>query len=812
MNELRFALRRLAARPAACTASIAALAMGIAAAAVAWSLISAAILHPLPVRDPDRLVVVGQRMDIGPMAGMTFDGILYPRFAVIRDADVFEEVTAQWDSPVTVVVEAGGQTTKVSAGFVAPGFFSVLGVQVPLGRQFAGADDVRGGALAAIVTDRFWRRTLDGDAAAVGRTIRIAGKPATIVGVLPHGFRGLHLGDEPDLYVPLQTIADIGSPYTNYLADPRHQSSPTAGLAVIGRLHPGESRDEALARIRSLSSFTAHEVKRLGLTPIDTAALPPAARGSLPQFTILLASTVGLLLLIGCAAVGTLLLVRTEARAEEFAMCLALGASRSRLARGVGLEGLLLAGAGAVLALPAAAWLMDGIRSFQLPGHIDVSRLDLAVDATVVLVCAVAAVVATLVVTLIASAFGFTANLGDALRSRSATRPARRWPRTVLVAGQTAFALVLVVGAGLFARSLAAALRLNPNVDAAHVLTTFVMLDVYGRPGARDRAFFDELRQRLARDPSIASVAFGVSRGSMLGRLTVDGATRQYPSSVTFDGVDEGYFRTLGLPLLEGRDFKAADQPGAPMVAIVSRSFARLIAPGRSALGHRLTMPWREADRPANVVEIVGVVPDVVDKVTATEPLAVYLPMTQLDPGGSRDITVRAAGDVEAARRAILSAVKSIDASVVPPPPMTIEEGIARQMNAQRFAVVVLGAFAALALLLTALGTYVLAESMTSSRLREMGIRSAMGATGGQLAGLVLSETGRLAGIGVVCGVGLAWVASGAIRALLFRVQPLDPTTLGAAAALIFGVAAVVTIRPALRAARVDVALLLRRE
>jgi predicted permease len=812
MDDFRFAYRRLAAHPAACAASVVALACAIGAAAVAWSLISAALLHPLSVHDPETLTVVGQRIEMGPMSGLMSDGVLYPRFELIRRAAIFDATAANWSAPLTLDTDTGGSPTKITVGFVTSNFFPMLGVEVPLGRQFADADDVRGGELVAILADRYWRTAFHADPAVLGRTTRIAGKPVTIVGVLQHGFRGIHLGDQPDVFLPLQTIADVGSPFTNYLADPRHESSPTAGVGVVGRLRRGETRAEALAGIKALPTLTAREVDRLGLMPIDAAALPPLARRSLPQFTLLLASTVGLLLLIGCAAVGTLLLIRTESRREEFATCMALGASPWALARGVATEGLILAAAGGVLAIPVAAWLVDGIRSFQLPGRIDVSRLDLRIDTQSMLVCAAAALAVTSIVTLIACAAGFTANVAEALRTRSATRLTRRWPRTALVAGQTAFALVLVVGAGLFARSLIAALRLNPQLDASRLLTTYITLDADGRASPRDRAFFDELQQRLEHDPSVASVAFSVSRGSMLGRITVDGTPRQYSLPVTFDGVDQRYFRTFDVSVIDGRGFTAADRAGLPPVAIISESFARAISPGTSAVGHHVTMPWYEEGHPANVVEVVGVVPDVVDNINAIEPLAMYLPLAQITPGASREITVRAAGDVAAAKRAIVATLRSMDPLVLPRPPLTIEESIFKQMNAQRFGAVVLGGLGALALLLTALATYVVAESTTSARLRELSIRSALGATRRQLAALVLGDTGRVAGLGVLCGVGFAWLASGAIRALLFRVQPLDPIALGTAAGLILLVAALVSVRPALRAARVDVARLLRQE
>jgi predicted permease len=812
MDELRFALRRLTARPAASLVSIATLGFAIGAAAAAWSLLSAALLHPLPVRDPDRLAVVGQRMDYGAGAGLLSDGVLYPTFQAIQQAGIFETSAAHWTRPLTLTAESAGAPARISAGFVTPNFFSTLGVTVARGREFAASDDRRGAPPVAILTERYWRQAFARESAVLGRTIRIADKAVTIVGVLQPGFRGVHLGDEPDLFLPFQTIADLGSPFMNYFAEPNHQSSPTAGVGGVGRLRPGATGDEARARLRELPALSAFEIEHVGLMEINVAALPPLARRSLPQFTVLLASTVGLLLLIGCTAVGTLLLVRTESRREEFAMCMALGASRWTLARGIGFEGFLIAAAGGVFAVPAASWLMHGLRVFQLPGRVDVSRLDLAIDGRVILVCAGAALAATLIVTLLAVVFGFTANVADALRSRSATRMTRRWPRTLLVCAQIAVTVVLVTGAGLFVRSLIAALELNSNLDASRLLTTYVTLDAFGRPSPRDTSFFDDLLARLDRDPALASVSYSISRGSMLGKLTVDGVKRQYPSAVTFDGIDERYFRTLAIPVVNGRPFASTDRNGAPPVAIASQSFANLIAPGGSALGHRITMTESRQGHPPDVTQVVGIVPDVVDNVNALEPLAIYLPIAQLTPGASRTITVRTAGDVNAARRTVLATIRAMDPSVIPRPPVTIEETILKQMNAQQFGAVVLAALATLAVLLTALGTYVLAESMTSMRLREMGIRASLGATGLQLAALVLRESGRLAGLGVLCGILFAWLGADAIRALLFRVQPLDPLTLAAAAGLIFVVTAIVSVRPAIRAARVDVAQLLRQE
>jgi putative ABC transport system permease protein len=530
------------------------------------------------------------------------------------------------------------------------------------------------------------------------------------------------------------------------------------------------------------------------------------------QFARLLGATVGLLMLIGCATVGTLLLVRTEARREEFAMCLALGATRSRLSRGIAAEGALLAAAGAALALPVTLWLFGIVRAFQLPGGVNLELLDLRVDTRVLAAAAAAAVLATLLLTLIAGVFGFAADAGDALRSRTGATPrvARRRTRAVLVAAQVAVALVLVAGAGLFVRSLRAALSLNPGIETSRIINVSLSLGHYEYTPPRATAFFDDLRGRLTGNPAIGTVSFTANQGGFAGAgFIVDGMPRLV-SGVSFIAVDQMYFETLGTGMLQGRGLSAQDVAGAPMVAIVSESFGRFLGEGGTAIGRRLTMPYRRPPAPAPVVDVVGVVPDVITSVATLEPMVLYLPIEQATPGLNRIVVLRATSDADAAKREALSAIKEIDRSVTPGPMLTIDERLTRQMAPQHFGAVVLAALGAIAVLLTILGTYVLSESMAMLRMREMGVRAALGATRQQLALIVLGETGRLVGFGLVLGLGFAWLGASTIRALLFRVEPLDPVTLGGVAAVILFLAMGVSLRPALRAARVDLGAVLR--
>jgi len=813
MDEIRLALRRLTARPAATIASIVTLACAIGAATATWSLLSALLLRPLPVRDPDTLVVVGQqRQSFGSgRAAVVQSGMVYSWYPIVRDSDTFERTTALWAPPNLLLVDSG-TLAQARVSFVAHDYFSVLGVPIARGRDFRPEDDQRGAAPVAVLSDRYWRVTLGG-ADVLGREIAVARKPVTIVGIAPRGFRGLDLAEAPDLFLPLHSIPEIAGPHYDYFVEGLKNTSPIASLQIIGRVRAGSSAAQTTARLANIPP-PARESKSpptLVTMPVNVAAVPEAARAGMRQFARLLAATVALLLLVGCSTVGMLLLIRTEARREEFAMCLALGASRARLARGIVSEGALLALASAALAVPVAWWLFRAVRAFRLPGRVDIELLELAIDGRALTVAASGAAAAMLLIALIAGAFGFRADTADALRSRSGATPraTRRRTRAVLVAGQVAVALVLTAGAGLFARSLMAALSLNSDVAMDRVVTATIGLQPYGYTAPRAAAFFEELDRRLRSNPAVASLAYSVSEGGMSpgGRIEVDGIKKQFPTTVWYVGVDAHHFATMGMRIIAGRDFSVDDRPGAPRVAIVSESFGRMLADGADPLGHSITTHDGR-------MEVIGVVTDVVTNVSVLDPPVIYMPLAQGRPALAvrRTLTVRAAGDLDAVRRDIAVAIRQIDGGVVPPALLTLEDQIANQMSAQRFGATVLGTLGVIAVLLTLLGTYVLAESMAHMRAREMGIRAALGAKAWQLGASVLAETGRLVGVGLVVGFLLAWAGASTIRAFLFQIEPFDPLTLAAVCVLLAVLAAAVTVRPALRAARVDVAQVLRQE
>jgi putative ABC transport system permease protein len=808
-DDARLAIRRLRRQRAATIASILTLACAIAAGAVTWTLVSAVLLHPLPLASADRLVVVSGQYSAKGKLTAPYMPQLYPTFEAIERGSTFDLVAGEGTEQM--LMSTGGPTERRTVCFASHGFFDVLGIRIAPGRGFQPEDDRRGAALTAILSDRLWRSAFQGDPGVLGRQVTVAGKSATIIGIAPARFRGINLAEFPDLYLPLRTIADVGSPFNNYFAETTHGTSPSLWITIVGRLKPGASADQAREQLQALPSET-RQAQIISLVPISVAAISPAMRPKIRDFARLLASTVGLLLLIGGLTVGLLLLIRTEARRDEFAMCLALGASRQRLAAGVAVEGALLALAGSLLALPLAWTLFRSLATFKLPGGIDIGLLDLSLNWRVVLAASTCAAGMALLASGVAALFGFAADTADALRARAGATPrlSRRRTRSALVIAQVAVTLVLLAGAGLFARSLIASMSLNPGYETSRLLDVNLGLMSYGYSPERTTEFAGRLRAGLSEMPGITSVAIYQAAGAMTGNLTIDGQETPVPSTVEYNAVDERYFPTLGLRILRGRNFTQDDRADAPLAIIVSQSLGRVIAGDGDPVGHHIREDSRSRDKPFAIATVVGVVPDIVTNVNALEPLSVYYAVGQRAPGPNRRLLVRAAANADNAKAAAREVTRSIDPAVSLGPVLTLADRISQQMGPQQFAAMVLGVLGFIAVLLTVLGAYVLAESMAALRHRETGIRAALGATQGALTRMLAGQTMRLIGAGLLVGLGLSWAGTGLVRGFLFQVKPLDPATLMMSSALIAVTAFGVCLRPALTAARADLTKLLK--
>lgn len=806
MDDVRYAARRLAKQPLASAVSVATLACAIGAAAATWSLVSAVLLHPLQVPEPERLVHIAVRYDTsrGPRTSL---GLTYPAMTVVRDTGIMPvAASGSIGSRTPLLVQAAGAARERGIIFASHNYLDVLGLRPSIGRFFTEAEDRRGGPLVAVLSHRFWRDEFQSDPAVIGRAIKVRDQRVVIVGVNPKGFRGLTVRGAPSLFMPLHAIDQIHA-WEGLFGD----RPPVHWVDIVGRLPEGVTRAQVDARVKGVRIDPKGE-RALVLIDATSAALAESSRMEVRQFSTLLGSTVALLVAIGSLTVGMLLVMRTDARAGELAMCLALGASRARLAAGIAVEGVLLGACGAALALPVSLMLFAGLRAFELPGSISVDRLELSLDNRVLAGTAAAALVSVLLMGAVASLFGLRRSPGDLLRSHTGVTPrlTRRRSRSLLVAAQVAVTLVLVTGAGLFARSVTRALSLNPDIDTSRLLRSELDLDGYGYDEHRTAAFVDELRRRLAHHPAVASLGLYQTPYGHSGTVNVDGEPRELPGMMYYTGIDGGYLSTTGLPVSSGRNFTPDDRAGAPAVAIVSASLARVIAGSGSPIGRRIEPGL---DIPGSL-EIVGVVPDLVTSVTWLEPLLVYQPIAQqvVPRQHGYTLVVRATGDTAAAADAVTTAMRGLDAGIHPNALTTIDAGFLEQMAPQRFGMTVMGTLGAIALFLSLLGMYVLAESMAGTRRREIGIRAALGATGHQLRALLLTDTLRLVGVGLAIGFVLSWLGAGMIRAFLFQIEPFDPLVTASAAAAIVTLSLAVSLRPILAAGRIDLARVLRED
>jgi predicted permease len=828
MDDLRWAVRRLLRQPLTSAVSVLTLACAIGAAAATWSLVSATLLHPFDVEEPDRLVQIFTRRDLGqgPRIGT---GQTYPSYRRLRDTGLMPMVAyGAIGASTPLLIEGAGEDRPRSVIFASHDFLDLLGLQPTLGRFFTPGEDQRGAPLVAVLSEHFWRRELNANPAAMGSVIHLRDQPVEIVGVAPAGFRGLDVGREPHLFMPLHSIERI------------HPSEGLYGdrpglwwIRPIGRLPDGVTLEQMQDRLNALqldptgegrliAPYNAEdEPREIVLMDIVTAAIGVRSRDEVRQFSGLLGATVLLLLAIGSLTVGMLLVMRTQARGAELATCLALGASRRRLAAGVIVEGVLLAAAGALLALPVSRLLFVGLSAFELPGGVRVDRLDLATDGRLLAGIAATALVSVVVMGGLASLAGVRRRIGDLLREHSGATPrvARRHPRSALVTIQVAVTLVLVTGAGLFARSVTRALTLNPGIDAGRLVSVDLDVESFGYGASRAAAFVDELEARLEQHPAIGSL--GLSYSPRGGPVVVDGTQLELSSvsaagytGISYNAIDLEYLDTIGLHVVEGRSFTADDRAGAPSVAIVTEALARHIAGDGSALGHRIV----ERGNPAAPAEIVGVV-TAIRRVGSLEPLVMYRPLAQYQvqtppPGtgltAGRRMMVRAADDAADAIGAVISTVRSIDPAIRLDPMSTMGANVLDRIAPQRFGMTVMGTLGAIALFLSVLGTYVLAETMATLRLREIGIRAALGARGSQLRALLLQDMLRLVGTGLLLGYCLAWLGADTIRAFLFQVEPFDPLVTGGVAVTIMVLTLAVSLRPAFAAARLDVARVLR--
>jgi len=798
MQDLRYAARALLRSPGFTLVAVLTLALGIGANTAIFSAVSAVLLRPLPYPGADRLVAIwGSRGS---------DRQLLTGYADVMDfraqSRSFEDIGIIRGQSVNLT--GGESPERVSGEFVTADVFAVIGVRAALGRTLSADEATPGrGREVVVLSDALWRTRFGADARLLGRTLLLNGRPHVVIGIMPPGYTSPF--GPVDLWLP---ITSIPSPATF--------DRGAQNVWAIGRLRPGVTPERAQRDLSVIAERQARDYPAsnagFGVTVLS---LREQVAGPVETALLTLLAAAGLVLLIACANVANLQLARATARQQELSVRASLGASRGRLVRQLLTESLLLSAAGGVCGVLLAAWAVGALvrlvpRGLPAFGPVGLDLPVLAFSAGTV-------VLAALLFGLVPALHASRADLGGALRLREPSGGPTRGRldlRSGLVVAELALCMVLLASAGLLLRSVDAMRRVDPGFEPSHVLTFQFRLPLakYTAPAQRV-TFFAQAVERVRAVAGVEDAAL-VSSTPFSGNWAatsylVDGQAAP-PGRAPVAGwsaVSDGYFGAMRIPLLSGRDIDARDRLGTLPVAVVTRELARRAWPGASALGRRIQevgdSVWRT---------VIGVVGDTRQRTLGEDPMPrMYVPVLQ-DPIPFSNVVARTAGDPLAAAPALRAAIWSVDPDQPVWSVTSMERLLSRSMGQAQFTTLLTVGFAALALLLAAIGVYGVMAYAVAQRTREVGIRLAIGAEPSQVVALVFGRGLKTTATATLLGLAGALVATRLLRSQLFGVAPGDPLTFVVVPAVLAGVALLACYLPARRAAKVDPVVALRSE
>jgi putative ABC transport system permease protein len=807
-QDLRFGVRTLARNPGFAGVAVLTLALGIGANAAIFSVVNAVLLRPLPWAEPDRAVMIWSRWTAFDKTWVADGEVLDYR----RRSRTIADVAAWGDGQVNLT--GSGDPERVAAANVTANTFSTLGVRPQLGRTFTPAEDLPNGPRLVVLGDSLWTRRFGRDPSILGRAIQIDGAAYEVVGVMPAGFvlpTDFQNPEPTELWTPLQI-------------DPASTDHGNHGLYAAGRLQPGATVRQAADELHGIARAMTAE----GLYPpqmqFDTVvlSLTDEVVGSVRRAIWLLFGAVAFLLLIACANVANLLLARAEGRQREIAVRSALGAGGWRLARQLLTESLVLTAVAAVVGL---AFAYGGVRflAWWNPANLPrVGAVDL--DLAVLVFTAAVALLTSTIFSVAPALRALRVDLADSLKdgAQSASSGAGRQRfRRALVITEMALAVVLLVGAGLMLRSLWALQRVPLGLDPSGVLTMRIALPAAGYATPEQVvAFYQRLLERVRTLPGVrmAGAVRSLPLGSTIGDsgLLVEGYVPPPGTNAKGDWqiATDGYLEAAGEQVLRGRAFNAADTSDSMPVALINEEMARIYWPGRDPIGGRIRLGG--STRP--MVTVVGIVRNVRHNgITGGIKEKFYVPHTQWHKSvgyaiRGMTLVIKSAGDPSSLTGPVRAVIRELDPGLPVADVRTLDDVVAATMSTPRFTGVLLGAFAALALVLSAIGIYGVLAYVVSRRTREIGIRVAIGAGRGQVLRMVLGNGLALAFAGVAIGIAVAALASRLMRTLLYGVTPGDPLTYLAVAVGLSLVAVAASLVPAWRATRVDPVVALKTE
>jgi putative ABC transport system permease protein len=828
-KDITFGLRMLAKSPGFTAIAVITLALGIGANTAIFSLMNQVLLKRLPVKSPDELVIL---LAPGPQTGhVSSDGdsaesFSYPMYKGLRDRNsVFSGILARYRFEASVA--SHGQTDRASGEVVSGNYFEVLGVRAALGRVFSQDDDrVPGAQPVVVLSHSYWTRHFGGDPSVLNKVLLINNVEMTVVGVSQSGFTGVQVGKIPDLFVPMmmtQQMTQHGETLDKW---------NDYWMTLLARRKPGISEQQAEAGInavyRPLLEEQLPQIKSAWnedkrqkflnkkITLSSGAHGRTIAQDGSGEQLITLFVMVALVLLIACTNVANLLLARGASRQREFAIRTAMGASRGRMIRQLLAESLLCAFGGGALGILLGTWLMRILTPIVVASA-GVQGLTEKLDPNVLTFAIGVTVLCGIFFGLIPAWRVTRLGVSDVIKDQGSTASASASHvgfRKVLVAGQVAFTMLLLAGAGLFMRSLWNLRNQDLGLKTDNVITFSIQPSLNGYDTPRSIALFDQLRARLAALPGVRSVGTGdvptLSGDDEGSNITVEGGPQlaEELQDVDHDGVSPGYFATLGIPLLSGREFTEADGTAAPKVAIASEAMVKRFLPGRNPLGAHFAFGGGKV-KPD--IEIVGVVKDVKQEhvSSAIQPY-LYVPYAQRPKLTGMTFYVRSTQDPLLLGSTFEKAVRELDANLPVYDVKTMERVVEEDLFSARMVAVLSASFAGLAALLAALGIYGVLAYVVVQRTREIGIRMALGAVAGQVRLLIVKEVGSMVLIGVAVGLPLAYGLARFSESLLYGVHAGDPAVYLSGLGFIGLIALAACLVPARRATRVDPLVALR--
>ncbi len=811
-QDIRFALRTFRRTPGFTAVSALTLALGIGANTAIFSAVDALLLRPLPFPEPGRLMNI--RLTVPRRGSLPASDDVpwsWPKFQVFRSAQTSFSRTTLWE-PQQLTVRLGDVTLRDEGEFTDAGYLPTLGLAPALGRNFS-ADEAEheGGAHVALISDQLWQQLFDGDRAVLGRAVLVNGVPYRVIGVMPPAFAGL--SGQAVIWLPL-----VAAPHPQGFTEPyNHQ------YGAVGRLRPGATAAGAMAQARTLGARVDAAFPDRGgagwhwgatAAPLDAARIDPRIRATL----LLLFGAVGLVLLIACSNVANLFLARATGRRREIALRLSLGAGRGRLVRQLLTESVLLAVAGGSLGLLVAWAGTRGLASLQLSSALQYNNpagigilasqaigLDYRALLFTLVVGLVSGVVFGLVPALQATKESLAADLKDDGGPGRAGRTGRSGlaSRNALVMVEIALAVVLLVGAGLVLRSLAQRLAVDPGFEPSHTLTFNVNRTLDWAPDSITR-FYDVAIQHLSELPGVTGVAMSDCpplvrcQGALVGFRDRPEASPGTQPQAGFHWITPGWTKVMHVPLVRGRLLTEDDREGTPPSVLISRTAARRWWPGQDPIGKLITVNGSDS------AFVAGVVGDVryagIDSIPGAD---IYVSYYQVPFYYRMMFFVRTRGDP----RSLAGPARAALARWAPGFPVydvhTMDERVGQSLAYARVSATLLALFAAVALLLAAIGVYGVIAYSVAQRTREIGIRVALGATGGDVVRMVVGQALALGASGGAVGLVVALAVTGVLRSLLYEIAPRDPVTLVAIALVLALVVLLASWIPSRRAAAV---------